>query len=437
MRQKVAPALQDKGNFDHEHRLLMPDGAIKHVRILAHAVTDERGGTEFVGAVMDVTAAKQAQAELKESEQRFRDYAETASDWLWETGPDHCFVRVSDHVDRAGLYPPNRIGWPRWHFATDTESNPDKWRLHRETLDAHRPFRDFIFRTARGDGTVMYVQSSGKPFFDAKGNFLGYRGTSTDITPDVRADQAEEALRKVQAELAHVTRITTLGQLTASIAHEVNQPLAAIVANAGACLRWLDHEPPDLEETRHAVEHIIRDGNRAGEVIRHVRALSNKSDIQKSPLDFNDVLDEVIALLQPELHNHRVSLRMDLAPALPVVLADRVQLQQVVLNLVMNGVEAMQSVIDRPRQLSIRSQQNDDASEIIVAVQDVGIGISAENAERLFNPFFTTKASGMGMGLSICRSIIEAHDGRISATANTGRGATFQFTIPAYREAAS
>jgi C4-dicarboxylate-specific signal transduction histidine kinase len=230
--------------------------------------------------------------------------------------------------------------------------------------------------------------------------------------------------------------VTTLGELAASIAHEVNQPLAAVVANAEACLRWLDRATPDLGAARRSVEWIIDDGNRAGEVIRRVRALANKTDIEKAPLDINDVVSEVIALVQAELVSQRVSLRMEFAPALPVVQADRVQLQQVMINLVMNGVEAMQSVTDRPRELLIRSLQN-ETQQVLVSVTDCGVGISAENADRLFNAFFTTKSSGMGMGLSICRSIVEAHGGRLSAHGKEGPGVTFQFVLPLHREDAT
>jgi C4-dicarboxylate-specific signal transduction histidine kinase len=262
-------------------------------------------------------------------------------------------------------------------------------------------------------------------------NQLEFIGALMDVTA---AKEAGEALHKTQAELAHVTRVTTLAELTVSIAHEVNQPLAAVVTNAEACLRWLDREIPNLDEARRAVQWIIKDGHRAAEVIRHVRTLTNKTDTRKAPLDINDIVNEVIVLVQRELFRHRVSLWAELAPALPVVLADRVQLQQVILNLVMNGIEAMQPVTGRPRQLVIRSDRN-EARQVLVAVEDCGVGISAENAERLFNAFFTTRSGGMGMGLAICRSIIEAHGGRMSAANNGGPGATFQFTLPAHQEA--
>jgi NO-binding membrane sensor protein with MHYT domain len=248
--------------------------------------------------------------------------------------------------------------------------------------------------------------------------------------------RVEEALRQAQSDLAHVTRVTTLGELTASIAHEVNQPLAAVVTNAEACLRWLDRGTPNLDEARRALERIIEDGNRAGEVIRHLRALSSKTETEKAPLDINDVVNEVIALVQHQLLSHRVSLRTELAPALPMVLADRVQLQQVIINLVINGIEAMQPVTDRPRELVIRSHLV-EAQQVLVVVKDCGVGISAENADQLFNAFFTTKSSGMGMGLSICRSIIEAHGGRLSGSGDVGPGATFQFALPVCTQTAS
>jgi C4-dicarboxylate-specific signal transduction histidine kinase len=239
----------------------------------------------------------------------------------------------------------------------------------------------------------------------------------------------DEASRDAQTNLAHVMRITTLGELTASIAHEVSQPLAAVTANAEACLRWLCRGNPDVESARRTLKWIIDDGKRANEVIRRVRALAKKTDVEKFPLDVNDVVRETIALVQRELTSHCVSLQTELAPALPTVLADRVQLQQVIINLVMNGVEAMQAVADRPRELVIRSGQ-DETHQVHVSVTDCGVGISAENADRLFNAFFTTKASGIGMGLSICRSIVEAHDGRLWATANVPYGAKLQFTLP-------
>jgi PAS domain S-box-containing protein len=420
-----------------EARLRRFDGEYRWFLFRAEPLHDEVGNiVKWYGSSTDIEDRKRTEEALAESEQRFRDYAETASDWLWETGPDHRVTRVSDHLNAVGLAPSRLTGVSRWDIATDVESEPEKWRLHRAMHEAHLPFRDLVYSTVSESGSPVYVRSSGKPVFDTSGNFLGYRGTGTDITATIRADHAEQELRKAQAELAHVTRVTMLGELTASIAHEVNQPLAAVIANAEACLRWLDRDIPDLAAARRSAEWVINDGIRASEVVRRVRALAHKTGIEKVPLDVNDIVGEVIALVQRELASHLVSLRTELAPALPEILGDRVQLQQVIINLVMNGIEAMQPVTDRPRELVIRSRQ-EEMQRVLLSVTDCGVGISAENANRLFNAFFTTKSSGLGMGLSICRSIVEAHGGRLSASGDEGRGATFQFVLPVHQEDAS
>jgi PAS domain S-box-containing protein len=310
--------------------------------------------------------------------------------------------------------------------------HPDDRARAKQTIDrASSDGKDFDhgYRLLLPDGSVKYVDATAHAATDASGG-IEFVGAVTDVTARKRA---EEELHEAQAGLAHVTRVTALGELAASIAHEVNQPLAAVVTNAAACLRWLDRETPDLDEVRGTVRSIIKDGSRAGEVIQRVRGLVNKTAGQKAPLHLNEVVNEVIILVQHELFSHRVLLRLQLAPALPLVLADRIQLQQVILNLVINGIEAMQAVTDRPRELVIQTHQ-DETRQILLTVEDCGIGIAADNADRLFNAFFTTKSGGMGMGLSICRSIVDAHGGRLSASGNVGPGATFQFTLPLHQE---
>jgi signal transduction histidine kinase len=251
---------------------------------------------------------------------------------------------------------------------------------------------------------------------------------STELELKVLERTAE--LHRAQTELAHATRVTTLGELAASIAHEVYQPLTAIAANAEAGLLFLDRENPDLGEARDALRQIIMDGDRADEVIRSVRALAKMNDIQKMPLDINDVIEEVMLIFRHEAIAHGVSLSQELASALPQVLGDRVQLQQVIMNFLMNGIQATSAVTGRRHELRIRSQQH-GPDQILVAVEDSGTGIEPQNVDRLFSAFFTTKPDGMGIGLSICRSIVERHGGDIWATRNSGVGSTFQFTLRA------
>jgi C4-dicarboxylate-specific signal transduction histidine kinase len=257
-------------------------------------------------------------------------------------------------------------------------------------------------------------------------------GAVTDITERKLAERAlqqkEISLRQTQAELAHVSRVTTMGELAASIAHEVNQPLVGVVTNASASLRLLAGDSPNLVETREAMRAIIRDGNRAADVVSRMRGLFKKARPAKEPLDINEAIEEVVLLTRGEARRNKVVLRMELAANLPSVMADRVQIQQVILNLILNGIQAMRVVEDRERVILVRAQRG-DGDQIRVAVQDCGIGIDSGSVERIFDAFHTTKPGGMGMGLTISRSIVESHGGRLWATANDGPGSTFQFTV--------
>ena len=240
---------------------------------------------------------------------------------------------------------------------------------------------------------------------------------------------AEEALKKTEAELTRVARVTTMGELTASIAHEINQPLAALVTNANACLRWLAAETPNLDEARSTAQRIVRDGKRASEVIGRVRALLAQGQPMRQRLNLNDVILEILPLLQTELLHREAKLETELADDLPTVEIDRVQIQQLLMNLTVNALDAMNGITDRPRVLRIRTSTHGPQS-VLVSVQDSGTGLSPEQTERLFQAFYSTKPDGMGMGLSISRSIAEAHGGRLWAESNNGHGATFRFTLP-------
>jgi C4-dicarboxylate-specific signal transduction histidine kinase len=261
---------------------------------------------------------------------------------------------------------------------------------------------------------------------DQQGRILKWHGTVVDMHD---WKQAQEALRNTQAELAHATRVMTIGVLTASIAHEVNQPLSGIITNASTCLRMLAADPPNVDGARETARRTIRDGNRAAEVVARLRALFGKNAATSEPVDLNEAAREVIALSLSELQRKRVLLRTDLSDRLPQITGDRVQLQQVILNLILNASDAMSEVDDRPRELEIRTEPDEDNS-VRLTVKDAGVGIEPQAMARLFEPFYTTKSHGMGIGLSVSRSIVESHRGRLWATPNDGPGATFSFSLP-------
>lgn len=290
---------------------------------------------------------------------------------------------------------------------------------------------DLVNRLVLPDGSIRYVRIVGHRVIDDDGE-PAMLGAIMDITT---SRLAEDTLAQAQAELAHVTRVATMGELTASIAHEVNQPLAGIVTNGEAALRWMAREVPQLDEVKLSVERMISDGRRASEVIKRLRNLARKGETQAAPISLNDVIDDALPLVQREISNHRVSLELDLATDVPLAEGDRVQLQQVVINLMVNAVQAMSLRPDGPRELIVRSRQVED--EIIVGVHDSGPGIDSNAEGRLFNAFFTTKPDGMGMGLSICRSIIDAHGGRIWASRREPIGSVFQFALPLQPKAPS
>jgi C4-dicarboxylate-specific signal transduction histidine kinase len=385
------------------------------------------GRPSIVGTLVDNTDHRRAQDELRASEQRFRDYSEIVSDWFWESGPDHRFSRISGKPPDwaiSGRF----IGSYRWDLAADCEDEPEKWRTHLAVLEAHQPFRGFKYRIARPDGSPLHMSASGKPSFDADGRFLGYRGTAADVTAEVRAEQAERALGEAQLALAHANRVETLGQFAASIAHEVSQPIAAAIVGAETAQRWLARQPPDLARAGVTIDRCLRDTRRAADIIGRIRAMVKKAPERKEDLKVNEAISEVIELARAEIFKHGVELRTTLAETLPIIQCDRVQLQQVVLNLITNAVEAMSQMPEGRREMAISSQS--ETGCVLVAVRDSGPGLTEPALERAFDAFYTTKSSGLGMGLSICRSIVEAHGGRLWATANMPKGAVFQFTVP-------
>ncbi len=296
--------------------------------------------------------------------------------------------------------------------------------INRASIDAND--FDHAYRLMMPDGSVKYVHAVARAARDASGG-IEFVGAVTDVTA---AKRAEEKLHKAQGELARAARLATMGELTTLIAHEVNQPLMAIVTNADTCLSWLTKANPNLDRARQAAERVVRNGHRAGSIVKSIRALARKSEPEMAQFDINDAIGEILVLLRSELRRQSVSLETELSDDLEPVTGDRVQLQQVVLNLVMNGIEAMSAVMHRSRILRVISQLQ-ESGDVLIAVMDVGSGLDPTNIDRIFDAFFTTKPEGMGMGLAICRSIIEAHGGLLWASPQQPHGSVFQFTLPA------
>jgi PAS domain S-box-containing protein len=438
----------DVGRFDHAWRIAQAkgetlavdvrtrraDGRYRWFTMRRAPLRDERGNiVKWYSVGIDVDDQKVAENALQRSEAYLAEAQKLSltGSIAWDIVNDDHFW--SDETYQIMGF--DRSVKPSMDLIMQRVHPDDRAHLQHEVDRATQGAQnhDYESRLLMPDGQIKltHVRAHRVKYASGKEEIVG---ALIDIT-ESRKSQA--ALDAAQIALAHASRVATLGEISASIAHEVNQPLAAIVANGQACLRFLGRETPDLNYVRGAIEWIVKDGNRAGEVIRRVRGLLKKADTQKTLLDINDIVSEVAALLQRELTAQHVTLRLELADAMPMIVGDRVQLQQVIINLVVNSVDAMQAVTDRSHALLVRTYR-DETHQIVVAVKDSGVGIPAEMADRLFDAFFSTKPSGLGIGLSICRSIIGDHGGRLSATNKTGEpGARFQFTLPSHQDLAS
>ena len=464
----VAEALEGGAPHEVEYRVVRPSGEVRFVHSRGNVTRDGSGRPRRTfGTAQDITERKRAEqrlvaqhtvtqilaeaANLEEATPRILQTVCECLAWdlgaLWRIDRDAGVLRCVEVWSKQSLAAPHFAAASRESTFLPGIGLPGRVWSSREPLyipdvvpDANFPrapiaaneglHAAFCFPILLGGEVLGAVEFFSQEIRQPDQELLEMMATiGSQIGQFVERTHAEEALMRAQAELAHVARVATLGELTASIAHEINQPLAAIVTNASVCLRWLEDEPPNLDRAREAARRIVRDGTRAGDVIARIRALARKADGETAPLSINDALEEVTALAQAEVRRNAVALRMQLAADLPPVLGDRVQLQQVILNLLMNGIEALASVVDRPRELFIRSCPR-EPDQVLVAVQDSGVGIDPDSLDKIFDPFYTTKPQGMGMGLAISRSIIEAHGGRLWATASEGNGAVFHFTLP-------
>jgi PAS domain S-box-containing protein len=417
-------------NRDHafEYRMIAADGRIVWLRDLATVVAEGDRATRLRGVMFDITERKRAEEALRKSERQFHAlFDEAAVGMALVNGAGHP-VESNRTLQQMLGYSGEELRDLPFTQLTHPDDVELDWHLFTELISGQRDEYHLEKRYYGKDGRLVWGNLTVSLVRDERGEPLFGIGVVEDITERKRA---EEALRQAQGELAHVARVMTMGELAASIAHEVNQPLAAVIANANASLRWLAATTPNLYEARDAVSRIVRDGNRASDVIGRIRALVKKGDTEKALLDIDEVIQEVVSLTHSEIQKSGVVLKLNLASGLPRLLGDRIQLQQVILNLAMNGIEAMNTVTDRSREMFIRSSQN-ESDQVLVAVQDSGIGIDPQNLEKIFNAFYTTKSQGMGMGLAISRSIVENHGGRLWAVPNDGPGTTFQFTLLKY-----
>jgi PAS domain S-box-containing protein len=429
--QVIDRASQNAQDFDVEHRLLMPDGSVKHVHVVGHLLeTGPPGKTELVGAITDITERKRAEASLRQTEAYLEEaqrLSHTGS-WAWNVARRENVHWSQEHYRLFGLDP--KSDSPSFETAYQRIHPEDRAIFNKEVEQAIRERSDFEvdFRTVLPDGSTKYVHSVGHPVFGASGELVEFVGTGMDVTERRQAEKERERLRQAQADLAHINRATTMGELTASLAHEINQPIAAAVTDARTCLRWLAREQPDLGEARESAARMVKAVTRAADIISRLRQLFKKGTPQTNLVDVSEVIQEMVVLLRSEASRYSVSILTELSADLPRVMADRVQLQQVLMNLILNGIEAMQDT-KSGGQLTIKSVMA-EGGQLLISVSDTGVGLPQEQADQIFNAFFSTKAQGTGMGLSISRSIVESHGGRMWATSNSGCGATFSFTLP-------
>ena len=427
MKQGIAKMLDDHLAFDFTKRIVRHDGEIRHVRCVGIPVT--QGGTfqGFLGTGMDVTDQERLTEELRRSESHLAEAQKLThtGSWAWRL-TDRKTVHLSEEFYRIYRFDPAE-GAPTWEEYLERVHPEDRlrWTGTIERVIVEKADYDQEFRILLPNGKVKWIRTVGHPVLSNIGDLEGFVGSSTDITELKSAEQEREKLRQLEADLAHTNRVSTLGEMAASLAHEIKQPIAAAITSANSCIEWLAHEPPNLDRARAAAARIDKYGNRAAEIIDRIRSFYKKSPPQRELVDANGIIHEMLTLLEGEAFRLSVAMCTELATELPKIMVDRVQLQQVFMNLMLNAIEAMK---DSGGELTVKSELQD--GQLQFSVSDTGVGLPAEKIDQIFSAFFTTKPQGSGMGLAISRSIVESHGGQLWASANDGRGATFHFTLP-------
>jgi PAS domain S-box-containing protein len=379
---------------------------------------------------LEIAERNRAEAKLRESEAYLAEAQRLSHTGSWASTPAVGEIRFfSEECYRVCGFDPH-AGPPRYETFLQ-RIHPDDQAQFKETVDtAGREKREFElnYRIIHPGGEVRDIHAIGHPVFNPSGDLLEFVGTVIDVTERKLAEEQRERLREARADLARINRVTAMGELTASLAHEANQPIAAAVTDANTCLRWLTRDEPDLVEAREAASRMVKDAARAAEIIARIRSFFTKGISQRELVNVNELIQGMIALLRGEAARYFISIRTELSEGLPQIMGDRVQLQQVLMNLMINSIEAMKAV-DGPRELSIKSQGAEDG-QLMVSVRDTGVGLPPQQADQVFDAFFTTKPDGTGMGLRISRSIVESHGGRLWASGNSPRGASFHLTLP-------
>ena len=422
----VAEAMATGTVQPYEKEWFRKDGS--RVPVLVAGALFEDSSREGVGFALDLSEQKRAEQALQRSENYLAEAQRlTLTGSCAIDGRSRETVYWSEEMFRLFGFDP-RQGLPmfdQWLSRIHPEDR-DKFKVASERTFAEKVDCDIEFRLVKPDGTIKHIHGIGHPVLSPTGELVQVVGTMVDVTERKRAEEARDRLRQLEADLAHMNRVSTMGELTASLAHEINQPMGAAVTNAQACLRFLDRGQPDVPEAREAALEMVRDSKRAADIIDRVRSLYRKGSAHQEMVDVNEVIREMAVMLHKEANRYSVDMHTELCENLPNVVADRVQLQQVLMNLMMNGIEAMREL---GGELSITSQLAENG-QVLISVIDSGVGLPTEKGDEIFNAFFTTKPQGTGVGLTITRSIVESHGGRVWATANAVRGATFQFTLP-------